>query len=977
MKVRRLHPRTVRQTAGRLASLTLLMALLLSLAPAPASQAQPAPVDVRAILEAMTVADRVGQLFVVTFQGDDASPDSAIAELIRDYRVGGVLLSPANGNFRNRDPDGARADTPQQVARLANQLQTLAFDGALPAEAALAPTTADVQILPRPEGRGVTLPLLIAVNQEGNGFPHTSLRSGFTPLPSSMALGATWSPQDAAAAGAIVGSELAAVGVNLLLGPSLDVLDMPRSDPQATLGVRSLGGNPYWVGRLGRSYIGGVREGSQGRVATIAKHFPGQGSSDRLPEFEVATIQKSAEALAAVEMAPFAAVVRPGELQDLLPPDVDAPRSASTVPDGLQSTHIRYAGLQGSSESIPPISLAPQLSQDLLESPAFSEWRNAGRGLVMSDDLGALAIRRFYDPTLQSFSHRRVAQDALLAGNDLLLLSQWSADGDPAASLANIKDTITFFQEKYRSDADFRRRVDAAVLRILTLKARQYPELNLRTSLVDGSLLDEQEPQDTTVAQIARDAITLLSPSPAELAQRMPTGPGADDTILFITDARTGKECASEECPAFPLIEPTALADIVLRLYEPSDQMAPDRVASLTFQQLDDWLKPPEGGEEPNLTRETTDALIRNADWIVFGLLDNAPDAPGAAVLRQFLSQRPVSREQKRLVAIAYDAPFFLDATDIAKLTAYFAAYGRTEPLLEASMRVLFREWTPTGAPPVDISAINYTLADKLRPNPAQSIPLSVPDVRVQMGSNTFTAKVGDTLRVLAGPIRDNNGRPVPDNTQVTFRLKQRSDQFELPLGETGTVDGFAESSVVLERAGDYEVQAQAGQAVGSLSLLLNIVDLEQGEARVAVATPTATPSPIPTETPTPTATPTWTPAPTATPTATPTVTPIPPMPPTRVDGGSFALSLASVGLVLLATVIGFRAALAAPAAALRALLLIAIGGMMAYLLYGLGWLPGATWLQRELRPWGAALITLLGSGAVLVTLWARRELRR
>ena len=974
MKVRRLHPRNMRQTGGRLASLLLLLALLLSLAPAPASQAQPAPVDVRSILEAMTVADRVGQLFVVTFEGNDASPDSAIAELIRDYRVGGVLLSPANGNFRNIAPDGAPADTPQQVARLANQLQALAFDGALPAEAALAPTTEDVQILPRPEGRGVTLPLLIGVNQEGNGFPHSSLRSGFTPLPSSMALGATWNPQDAAAAGSIVGSELAAVGVNLLLGPSLDVLDMPRSDPQATLGVRSLGGNPYWVGRLGRAYIGGVREGSRDRVAAIAKHFPGQGSSDRLPEFEVATIQKSAEALAAVEIAPFAAAVRPGQLQDLLPPNDDAPRSASTVPDGLQSTHIRYAGLQGSSESIPPISLAPQLSQDLLESPAFSKWRNEGRGLVMSDDLGALAIRRFYDPTLLSFSHRRVAQDALLAGNDLLLLPHWSADEDPAASVANIKDTITFFQEKYRSDADFRRRVDAAVLRILTLKARQYPELNLRTSLVNGSLLDERELQDTTVAQIARDAITLLSPSPAELAQRLPTGPGTNDTILFVSDARSSRECESEDCPAFSLIPPGALADIVLRLYEPSGQVTPDRVASLTFEQLDGWLNPT---EETRPASDMVDALINNADWIVFGMLDNAPDAPGAAVMRQFLSRRPVSREQKRLVAIAYDAPFFLDATDIAKLTAYFAAYGRTEPLLEASMRVLFREWTPTGAPPVDISAINYTLAEKLRPNPGQSIALNVPDVRVQMGSNTFTAKVGDTLRVLAGPIRDNNGRPVPDNTLVTFKLKQRSDQFELPLGDTGTVDGFAETSVVLERAGDYEVQAQSGQAVGSLSLLLNIVDLEQGEARVAVATPTATPSPIPTETPTPTATPTWTPAPTTTPTATPTATPVPPMPPPRVDGGSFALSLASVGLALLVTVFGFRAALAAPAAALRALLLIAIGGMLAYLLYGLGWLPGATWLQRELRPWGAALITLLGSGAVLATLLARRELRR
>ena len=292
-------------------------------------------------------------------------------------------------------------------------------------------------------------------------------------------------------------------------------------------------------------------------------------------------------------------------------------------------------------------------------------------------------------------------------------------------------------------------------------------------------------------------------------------------------------------------------------------------------------------------------------------------------------------------------------------------------------MRVLFREWTPTGAAPVDISAINYTVAEKLRPNPSQSIPLNVPDVRVQMGSNTFTAKVGDTLRVLAGPIQDNNGRLVPDDTPVTFKLKQRIDQFELPLGETGTRDGYAETSVVLERPGDYEVQVQSGQAAGSLSLLLNIVDLEQGEARVAVATPTATASPIPTETPTPTATPTATPSPVVTPQATPTPTPTPPLPPRRIDGVSFVLALASVGVMLLLTIFGFRAILAAPTVALRTLLLIAIGGLLAYLLYGLGLLPGATWLQRELSPWGAAMITLAGCAITLAYLWARRELRR
>jgi len=137
------------------------------------------------------------------------------------------------------------------------------------------------------------------------------------------------------------------------------------------------------------------------------------------------------------------------------------------------------------------------------------------------------------------------------------------------------------------------------------------------------------------------------------------------------------------------------------------------------------------------------------------------------------------------------------------------------------------------------------------------------------------------------------------------------------------------------------------------------------------------TPTPTPTSTSTPTATRTLTPSPAVTPQATATPAPPPPLPPRRIDGAAFALALASVGLMLLLTLLGFRTLLAAPAAALRVLLLIVIGGLLAYLLYGLGLLPGATWLQRELRPWGAAVITLAGSAVPLIYLWARRDLRR
>lgn len=960
-----------------MARLLMLVLVVGAAIPTPTLAQEPGA-DVEAILNAMTVADRVGQLFVVTFPGDSVPPDSDIARLIRQYRIGGVLLDSANGNFRNLTPTGEPADTPQQVARLTNQLQALAFDGALDDNDALAPTIDDVQRLSVPEERGITLPLLIAAQHEGDGFPNSPLFNGFTPLPSAMALGATWSTEDAAAAGRIAGQELASVGVNLLLGPSLDVLDAPRPDPATSLDGRSFGGNPYWVGRLGRAFIGGVHDGSAGRVATVARHFPGRGDSDRVPDEEIATIQKTAPELAAVELLPFAAAVKPGTLDKLLPPAISPKdvltRSVSTTTDGLMSTHIRYAGLQGSGEGIPPISLAPQLGQDLLSSPEFVEWRRQNQGVVMSESLGAPALRQYYDPTLQNFPYKRIAQEALLAGNDLLLLSHFSATDQWPDQFANIEETISFFQDKYRTDADFRQRVDAAVLRILTLKARLYPELDLRSALVNGDRLAETTGQSSpTTAQIARNAVTLISPSPTELAQRMPTGPGPSDTILIFTDARTGRECNTDDCPPFPLIEPQALEELILRLYGPeaSGQMDPSRVHSLSFQQLSDYL----AGLLTEPAAEEIDQLIKAANWLVFATVDVDSRVPSSGALRQFLSARPELREGKRLVALAFGAPYYLDATDISKLTAYFGLYGKTPPFLEAATRTLFREFSPTGSSPVDISGANYTLAEQVKPNPNQTIPLQLPDVRVQMGSNTFTAKVNDTLAVLAGPILDANNRLVPDGTQVSFKLKQRGDQFQLPLKEASTVDGFAEASVVLERPGDFEVQVQSGQATGSLSLGLRIVDASRGEAQVAVAT--ATPTVAPTPTATPTATPTPLPTTTPTPSVAPVQAPPAPPPPRRVDLLALLVSLLAILLVAATSFWAFGAMAQVPETAVRNVLLAAIGGLVAYSLYGLGLFPAASWLQREWRPWGAALAAFAGSLTPLLVLWIAQELRR
>ena len=153
------------------------------------------------------------------------------------------------------------------------------------------------------------VPLFIAAAQEGDLYPNDQLWNGLTPLPSAMAVGATWKPATAERVGTVMGSELKAIGINLLFGPSLDVLETPHPENSEDQGTRSFGGDPYWVGEMGRAYIRGIHQGSGKQVAVIAKNFPGRGNADRSPEDEIATVRKTAGAAQGrSNCSPFTAV---------------------------------------------------------------------------------------------------------------------------------------------------------------------------------------------------------------------------------------------------------------------------------------------------------------------------------------------------------------------------------------------------------------------------------------------------------------------------------------------------------------------------------------------------------------------------------------------------------------------------------------------------------------------------------------------
>ncbi len=904
----------------------------------------------RAIVSRMSVADRVGQLFVVTFQGDSTAPESAIANLVSHYRVGGVMLLASNGNFRNE------GDTPGQIISLTNRLQALAYHQILPESKSLAPSSkALLPLPPRPGGEAgnvpitstVDLPLFIAIDQEGDGPPFTRLFNGFTPLPSEMALGATWTPVLAQKVGAIVGQELAAVGVNMLLGPSLDVVTTPRPELRGDFGNRVFGGDPYWVAQMGRAYIAGVHLGSKGRVITIAKHFPGQGGADRRPDEEVATVAKSLSELRKIELAPFAEVTRLG------------PSQALTVTDGLLSSHIRYEGFQGNiRERTPPISLAPEL-QDILALPEFRYWHRSG-GILLSDALGALAVRRYKDPTLKSFPYKQVALEALLAGNDLLLISQFSASGTFEEQYKNTVDTLLFFQQKYMQDPAFRQRVDDAVTRVVARKLALYPSLKLSDVLIQGKVGRAQLLQGTeVVSQVARAAATLLHPGVQELADRLPAPPQTGEPILFLSDDRPWKECAT--CTPVPAIPPNALAAITLRLYGPhaTNQIEASQVTSLGFSQLRAFLDEAAAGKaDAKIT-----ALFHRARWIVIGMTDvPSEEYPDKDVVSRLLAQGRELLQGKHLIIFAFNAPYYLDATEISNLTAYYALYGKTKPFLETAVRLLFREFTPSGSSPVNIPALNYDLRVITEPAPNQTIGLTIVSVKKRGQAVTKPPQqldLGDTITLRTSVIYDHEGHPVPDDTPVTFRLWYPADSLEFQR-EAVTHDGMAETQFPLERPGELWISVSSLQARTSTQLLLNIRPGHPGlvETLVPTPTPTVTPTSTPTSTSTPTPTPTHTPTPTSTPTPTPT--------PVQVDFvpwvGGDALLMALFGLIVISlTSIGvWYQAGESPVRIVRWFSWEWILGLGTYILFSLGFFPQGTKWRLRMGPTAGGILAVL-----------------
>ena len=233
-----------------------------------------------------------------------------------------------------------------------------------------------------------SIPLLIALDGEWGLYMRLKDAPRF---PRNLGLGLAGDAQMLYEYGREIARECRLMGIHVNFAPTVDVNINPLNP---VIGSRSFGSTPSVVSQLSEAYALGLEDG---RVLSVAKHFPGHGDTSEDSHKTLPIVQATRKRLELVELAPFKHYINSGL-------------------GGIMTAHLRVPALENRSI---PSSLSPNVCTDLLKKDLGFQ------GLIFTDGLEMEGVQT------QSLGDIGVA--ALLAGNDILL-----GPASPEAQLNNL-----------------------------------------------------------------------------------------------------------------------------------------------------------------------------------------------------------------------------------------------------------------------------------------------------------------------------------------------------------------------------------------------------------------------------------------------------------------------------------------------------------------------------------------------------------
>ncbi len=260
-------------------------------------------------------------------------------------------------------------------------------------------------------------PAMIAIDQEGGRVAR--LKEGVLKLPPMRRLGERDDVEFTRRCAALLGKELAALGISMNFAPILDVDTNPENP---VIGDRSFSSEPQKALRHAMAFGEGLMSAG---VAACGKHFPGHGDTDLDSHLALPRLSHSMDRLNDIELLPF--------------------RGATTLPAWM-SAHVVFDALEENT----PATLSRASMTELIRGDIGYE------GLLISDDLEMKAVRDLYPIEVS-------AVKAIEAGCDqVLICSETEAYLDARRALVS----------RAKEDASFRERMHEADERGRALRAR-------------------------------------------------------------------------------------------------------------------------------------------------------------------------------------------------------------------------------------------------------------------------------------------------------------------------------------------------------------------------------------------------------------------------------------------------------------------------------------------------------------------------
>lgn len=504
---------------------------------------------------------------------------------------------------------------------------------------------------------GHPVPLLIAIDQENGGVNTLFDEIYIRQYPSAMGLAATGSRDLAFEVAKATGEEIAACGVNLMMGPCLDVLTNVRNQP---LGVRTTGDDPQEVSSYGVAFMKGYKEAG---LATMGKHFPSYGSLEFLGSaLDIPTITESLESLSLNALIPF----------------------RNAIQEGLDAMMVGGCAMSSAGLNVMHACLSEQVVHDLLRNDLKF------RGVVISDCL-----------EMEALSHNIGVGGgtvmAINAGCDIVLLCR---------SYVHQQQALEGFRLGVENAMITKERLKVSLKRTLALKSRCTSwDKALNPPGID--LLSRLQPSHTQLSTKAyNSSITVVRDKNRLLPLANIMEP--EDELLLLTPL---VKPLAASAAARALTEHASTGSPEPLMWERSSSvMSGERV----FRELGRSLARQRSGRvlhtsyTANGVRPQHENLINRASAIIIVTADANRNlyqhgfTKHVSMICNMQYNSGGEKREKPVIVVAVSSPydFAMDQT----IGTYICTYDFTETALNSLVKVLYGEFAPAGSLPGTIS---------------------------------------------------------------------------------------------------------------------------------------------------------------------------------------------------------------------------------------------------------------------------------